>query len=124
MTAVNKLFINYEAFKIFKEIDQNPAWYGRLPDREAEELLKGQSQYTYLLRSSDLPNQFFLSFIQSDLSLEHRAIGRLDKGWFFQNGDVHRSSSYLALIPEIMHCSFQQCRPLVKYSEGKLNSRV
>lgn len=98
------------------EIHQHPAWHGALTQQEAESLLKNQAPYTYLLRSTADPKQFYLSFIQPDLTSDHRFFVMQNEtlGWFYQNANPHEAGLLQDLIPEIMHCSKEECSPLIR----------
>lgn len=97
------------------EISQHPAWHGLLTEQEAEVLLKNQTPYTYILRGTEDPMKFYLSFIQPDLTPDHRLFVMQDaSGWFYQNFDPHRAAFLKDLIPQIMHCPAQNCLPLCK----------
>lgn len=96
------------------EIQQRPEWHGVLPEAEAEERLKQHLPKTYLLRGTDQQDKFYLSFVQADLTVEHRyfMMDSKKKEWFYQNGDPHHMTSIQQLIPEIMHCQSHECIPL------------
>ncbi len=96
------------------EIQQRPEWHGILSEVDAEKLLKQQPPNTYLLRGTHQQDKFYLSFVQSDLKIEHRYFMMDDrkKEWFYKNGDPHHITSIQLLIPGIMHCQPYECIPL------------
>ena len=102
------------------EIQQRPEWHGILSETETEERLKGHLPKTYLLRGTDQQNKFYLSFVESDLKIEHKyfMLENGKKKWFYQNGDPYRLTSIDELIPQIMHCQIDECTAL-KNSYGK-----
>ena len=97
-----------------EEIYHRPEWHGNLPQEEAEDLLGKESPNTYLLRGSHLPDMFYLSFVGSDLKIEHLyfMLDQEKKEWFYKNGDPHHLTSLELLIPQMMHCPAYRCLPL------------
>jgi hypothetical protein len=96
------------------EIQQRLEWHGVLSEEEAEERLKLQPPKTYLLREADQQGKFYLSFVQSDLKIDHQyfMMDGKKKKWFYKNGDPHHITSLQLLIPQIMHCHSHECIPL------------
>lgn len=98
------------------EIQQCPEWHGVLSEAEAEERLRLQPPQTYLLREADQHGKFYLSFVQSDLTIVHQyfLMDSTKKEWFYKNGDPHHIPSLPLLIQQIMHCPSHECLPLKK----------
>ncbi len=102
-----------------KEIETHVAWHGKISGMYCEALLREHSAFTYLLRTGEEEGHFYLSFVQSPLSFKHQpfVIRFSVKGWFYQNGYTGITPDLDELISLIMHCSSEQCRPLVKQEE-------
>src|SRR5882724_4715796 len=103
-----------------EEIESHPAWHSDISEIESEQLLRDENLFTYLLRSGEKENFYFISFIKEDGSIKHQFFTlELDrKGWFYRNGmtggpqeiiskDLHK------LIPMMMHCDLLSCTPLM-----------
>jgi hypothetical protein len=98
------------------EIQKHPAWCGLITAQEAEELLFGKLPLTYLLRSTEKPDCFFLSFIPQNgpcyhqiFHIEH-SFGR----WLYRNGDLHHAETLEDLVPLVMHCTKSEIIPFQK----------
>lgn len=105
-------------------ITSHPAWVGEVSEEEANQLLKGKSALTYILRSAEKEYAYFISFVQQDQSIKHQYFTlELDrKGWYYKNGIVYKngiatgipteiiSENIDDLIPQMMHCHPTECK--------------
>ena len=94
-----------------KEIERSPAWHGTVSEKEAETLLHNQKPFTYMLRTGNEGNQFFISYVKADSS-----IGHVDfifdvsaKKWFYKNSAWHYEDNINALLQYMMHCDPAAC---------------
>lgn len=125
MTDMNITLVNCSTYRtdcqMEQEMYERSDWYGKLLENQAEELLLKQPPNTYLLRGTDDPEKFYLSFVGSHLKIQHQyfMMDRGRKEWFYENGDTNRVISLKLLIPKIMHCFPHECIPL-KRDEPRL----
>jgi hypothetical protein len=74
---------------------------------------------TYILWTEEstiegkLVQQHFLSYMETDLKVEHRTFSH-PSDWFYQNLDPHHAKDLADLIPKMMHCKPNECKMLIK----------
>jgi hypothetical protein len=102
-----------------KEIEAHAAWHGKISGMYCEALLREHPAFTYLLRTGEEEGHFYMSFVQAPVSFKHQpfVIRFSLNGWFYQNGYTGITPTVDELIPLIMHCSPEQCRPLMKQKQ-------
>lgn len=98
-------------------IKSHPAWHGFISEQEAERCLKHQPSFTYLLRQGE--HQYFISFVKEDGAIKHQffVLEHSRQGWYYRNGGTGGPQEIVSenleeLIPMMMHCRADQCRPL------------
>jgi len=105
---MNLRAVNEETQDIISELYALPAWKGFLSGLEAEEFLKGQSQFAYVLREGEVVNNFYISYVGNEGVIRHQPfkITITYGGWFLQNGSV--TGPFLnvpieSILPRLMH---------------------
>jgi hypothetical protein len=81
---------------------------------KAEALLNGRDTFSYVLRRGEEENEYYISFVNGDGGVKHqRFILEYDrKGWWYKNGTEHEPTEAVdELIPCMMHCSIENCKP-------------
>src|SRR5262249_22040524 len=107
---------------IAHEIEQHPAWLGTISGLRAEKLLRSYTRpYLYILRSGEGPGNYYLTFIQADLTIKHQPflITETNRGWHFENGGAggpFLTESFDEVLHLIMHCTPQDPTPLTFWS--------
>lgn len=101
------------------EVQQHPAWQGKMEDIEAEQLLQSQEILTYLLRKDQEDFVYYISFVKPDFSVKHQrfTLEYDPKGWYYRNGGGDGPTAIVAhtveeLIPQMMHCPLEECKYL------------
>ncbi|MFI5334773.1 MAG: SH2 domain-containing protein [Chlamydiales bacterium] len=97
------------------EIKQHPAWNEHIKDEaQSESALLGKPVFTFLLRPGKDTEHYFLSFVEADGAVYHKQVRILlsPRGWLYQNGGSLIRESINDLVPAVLHCSFEQCKPL------------
>lgn len=106
-----------QILSIFEEIEMHPAWYGSISGLSGEKMLRGKTTpYLYILRKGELENDYYITFISSDLTIRHQPFLITDSifGWHYENGciggplrlEVNRFDD---IIHQIMHCQKGEC---------------
>lgn len=106
---------------IEEEVESHPAWHGCLAGLEAEDLLKGQLPFVYLLRTGEKPSHYYISYVLPDLTIKHQPLWVKDtpQGWYYRNftaAGPFMNTPFEKVIHAILHCQSQQCRPLKRSS--------
>ncbi len=103
-----------------KEIENHVAWHGKITGMLCEALLRDQSPFTYLLRAGEEELHYYLSFVQAPVTFKHQPfiIEFSVKGWFYRNGYTGIAPTVEEIIPMIMHCSPEECHPLIPKNLG------
>lgn len=107
-----------------KEIDQNDphihshvAWCGHITGLDAEEKLKGERLFVYLLREGESPSNYYVSFVDLDGRIKHQPflIRLSPHGWYCRNGNgsgPFLNQTIEEVVHLIMHCKQEECAPL------------
>lgn len=96
-------------------IQKHPAWQENIDTASAEALLEGSRPFTYLLRKGEKEHVYFITFVKGDLAIKHQRFTlEFDpKGWFYRNGGTGTTEIVAEtlenLIPQMMHCSVEEC---------------
>jgi hypothetical protein len=118
MNKLNIKLITEDHF-IEKSILLHPAWHGKITGLESEALLKFRHPYSYLLREGEKRSHYYVSFVAADQSTRHQpfAIIYTKAGWYCRQGTEYGpfiTQTVDDLIPRIMHCNIEDCKPLMK----------
>ncbi len=89
------------------------SWYGLMESAEAEELLQGQKNGTYLFRIDEI-GDIFLSGVNNVNTVQHAKIENRRSIWWAFNGNDYKSNVLHELIPLSLHCEKGECSPLIK----------
>lgn len=97
------------------EIMSHVAWYDGLTGSEAELLLRGNSDMTYLLRSGEREDHFYLTYVKNECYFTHIpfTINRDLEQWFYMNSRPRFATTLERFIPDVMHAKATDCVPLV-----------
>ena len=106
------------------EIFSHSAWHGDISGVECEDLLRGLTPGSYLLREGERKFQYYLSFVIGDsFSFKHQPFLIINSNsqmvWGYRNGAHRWVSSLESLIPMILHCSLDRCHPVPNVIYGK-----
>jgi hypothetical protein len=98
-------------------IQIHPAWQGKIAGLEAEDRLKGQAPFVYLLREGEYPSHYYVSFVLPDHTIKHQPflIRITPQGWYCRNGSgigPCLNKTIEDVIDKIMHCRPDECTPL------------
>lgn len=99
------------------EIKQHPAWNENIKtEMQSESILMGEPVFTFLFRPGRDPNDilsYFLSFVGMDGVIYHKPLQILlsPRGWLYRNGSTIIRESVHDLVPAVLHCTYEQCRP-------------
>ncbi len=98
-----------------EEITHHIAWYGNLTGTEAEIILRGKSDMTYLLRQGEKEGHFYLTYVKDECSFTHIpfTVNAVIKQWFYRQGFPRFAPTLKGFIPEIMHAEEADCIALV-----------
>ena len=106
---------------IVREIEEHPAWHGRVSGLEAEKMMRGRKiPYLYILRAGEYETDYYVTFLLPDLSIKHQPFIITDtaEGWYFENtggGGPFTTASIDDVLHLIMHCGKQA--PVAKVSK-------
>ena len=106
-----------ENFIIEKSIQESVCWQGKITGLEAEDLLRGNAAYTYLLRTGEKPQNYYISFVEPSGLIKHQPIEirYFADAWFSRNylvGGPYKHETIEQIIHKMMHCAPGQCLPL------------
>jgi len=103
-----------------EEIESHAAWHGRITGMACEAQLRGQPPLSYLLRKGEEEGHYYLSFVQTPVCFRHQPfiIESSVQGWFYQNGYTGIAPTVEEIIPMIMHCTLEECRPILPRNLG------
>jgi hypothetical protein len=100
-----------------EQIHAHFAWHGDVDAKQAESVLEGKDSFTYLLRTGEEENAYFITFVKEDLSIKHQrfTLEYDRKGWYYKNGGPPGISEIVSetlerLIPQMMHCESGVCK--------------
>jgi len=95
------------------EIKQHPAWNENIDEMKSEAMLATAPVFTFLLRPGKDMYHYFLSFVEADGTIHHKQVKILlsPRGWLYQNGGSTIRENINDLVPAVLHCTFEQCRP-------------
>ena len=108
----DQMYVN----EVEQQLHLHPAWQGSLAGLYAEDKLKGQAPFTYLLRSGEIDSHYYVSFVLPDGSIKHQPflIKVTSGGWFCRNGYVvgpFLNMPFQEILHLIMHCEKSDCIP-------------
>lgn len=98
---------------IVQELEEHPAWHGRLSGLDAEKMMRGRKiPYLYILRAGEYEMDYYVTFVLPDLSIKHQpfVIIASPEGWYFENtgnGGPFTTASIDDVLHLIMHCGKQ-----------------
>lgn len=100
------------------KIEHHTAWKGILSQEDAENLLKNQKPFTFLIRQepAQVDNsclKYFVSFVNQKSEIEH-LFCTFNPGkqiFFYQNLIGYNATSIEELIPCMLHCEKAYCQP-------------
>lgn len=101
----------------YPQVEQHPAWHGKMAGLEAQDILQGRSPHVYLLRAGELPSHYYVSFVCESKTVQHVPfmIRTTPNGWFCRNatgsGPFMRQTID-EVIHTIIHCDKETIRPL------------
>ncbi len=106
-----------ESFIIEKSIQESVCWKGKITGLEAEDLLRGNSAYTYLLREGEKSQNYYISFVEPSGYIKHQPIEirYFAEAWFCKNYLVsgpYKNEKIEEIIHKPMHCAQEECQPL------------
>ncbi len=99
------------------EIMNHVAWYDDLTGSEAELLLRGEPDMTYLLRRGEKEEHFYLTYVKDECYFTHIpfTINHDLQQWFYMNSKPRFAADLARFIPDIMHAEATDCIPLVPF---------
>ncbi len=118
MSTITKEFSSADFMqKKVDEIKSHQAWYAGLTGTDAEIIIRGQSDMTYLLRQGEREDHFYLTYVKNECEFTHIpfTVNPVIKQWFYRNFAARFASTLDAFIPEIMHVDAADCKPLVSF---------
>ena len=113
---VERLFPSFVQEKV-SEMTSHIAWYGDLTGTEAELLLRGKPDMTYLLRKGEKEDHFYLTYVKDECYYTHIpfTVNHNLQQWFYMNAKPRFAASLERFIPDIMHAEATRCFPLVPF---------
>ena len=113
----------HEITSITPEIEQHPAWVGKVSALVVEKhLRKFQIPYLYVLRAGETQGAYYVTYI--DPNAEHNKIVHrpfvitiTSEGWVCENGGVHGpyvNATIDDVLHSIMHCEEGDCIPYIE----------
>ena len=111
------VFQQCDIHDVIEEITHLPSWQGMISGLQAENLLKGQKPFVYLLRRGEYESNFYVSFVGADYTLRHQPfeIVMTPEGWHCINGvgaGPYGNMLFIEIVHNIMHCLPHDCSPL------------
>lgn len=89
-------------------------WRPAMSAAAAEQVLSGQSSYTYLLRRSEFGRGFSISYVRMDGIVVHDSFTLLDpKFGIFRNGGPQHVGRLEKVIRDMMHCPLHVGQPIL-----------
>lgn len=124
MTAILKEHASECTYQhvVIREIETHSAWQGHISGLEAQKLLEGKNTpYLFILRKGEFENNYYVSFIGSDLTIRHQpfVITEDSKGWNCQNSGSwgpYTTASFDDILHLIMHCGKLEPKPHIPLS--------
>lgn len=97
------------------EIKNHCAWYADLTGTDAEIIIRGKPDMTYLLRQGEREDHFYLTYVKNECEFKHIpfTVNPVIKQWFYRNFCTRFAPTLEAFIPEIMHVDAKDCKALV-----------
>jgi hypothetical protein len=100
------------------QVEQHPAWHGLIAGLEAEDRLRGQQTFTYLLRKGEIPNHYYVSFVLTDGTFKHQPfmVHTTPHGWYCKNASGTGPFLNLTIddvVHIIIHCEKEDVTPLM-----------
>lgn len=87
-------------------------WKGHLSSHNAEQILKGKSPFSYLIRLGEEKSKFTLSYVRADGAIQHVHFVLVDWVYgIFQNGGPFKATLDV-LIRYKMNCTESQACPV------------
>ena len=117
MVALNKQYtspntIGSVQFDLDAELSKH-AWRPNMDYDSAEDVLKGKSAYTYLLRRSMQRGKFEISFIRPDGGIYHDQFTLINpKMGIWRNGHYSHIGNLHKVIRDMMDCAMHEGQPL------------
>lgn len=95
------------------EIKQHAGWNEKMDEAKSESVLMGAPVFTFLLRPGKDMYHYFLSFVEADRTIHHKQVKILlsPRGWLYQNGGALIRENISDLVPSVLHCTPEQCKP-------------
>lgn len=115
--------ILHDSYTVEEDIENHPAWLGRISGLKAEKILRGKkTPYLYVLRAGEAEGDYYISFILPDFSIKHQpfVITHTSEGWYFENCNVEGpfiKASINQALNLIMHCHQEKCTPFIVKNE-------
>jgi len=108
--------INFMQDKI-DEIKNHHAWHADSTGTDAEIIIRGQPDMTYLLRQGEREDHFYLTYVKNECEFTHIpfTVNPVIRQWFYRNCFPRFAPTLDAFIPEIMHADAEDCKPLVSF---------
>ena len=105
---------NFTQEKIY-EVKHHCAWYADLTGTDAEIIIRGQPDMTYLLRQGEREDHFYLTYVKNECEFAHIpfTVNSTIRQWFYRNYCCRFAPTLDLFIPEIMHVDAVDCKPLV-----------
>lgn len=93
---------------------QHIAWRGHTDEQASIELLCGEDPFTYFLRAGKDSYHYFLSYVDANRLIQQQliTIEFSVRKWLYRNGFPHNQETLDELIPCVLHCTAQECKPL------------
>ena len=111
--------VSSEEFVIEKSIQESPCWYDEVTGLEAEDLLRGEKAFTYLLRVGEKSHNYYVSFVEPSGLIKHQpiVIKYFGEAWFCRNYNhigPNTDETIEQIVHKIMHCEQEDARALNK----------
>lgn len=105
-----------------QEIQEHPAWLGKVSGLEAEKMLREKKPYHYVLRAGEFALEYYVTFAHADGTVRHQpfVITIAQEGWYYENGGVngpYTEATIGEVIYQIMHCEEDECEPLINFAK-------
>lgn len=106
---------------IHREIQTNPAWFGRISGLVADKMLRNKKiPFLYILREGECDEggrtNYYISFLLRDLSIRHHpfVIATTAEGWYYDDADTggpFKDTSFENVLHLMMGCQQGDCVP-------------
>lgn len=102
------------------EIQNHPAWLGRVSGLKADKMLRGQKRgFLYILREGEQKGNYYISYTLPNLTIKHQPfnLNFTSEGWSYENSNsagLYAGATIDEVLHLIMNCEKSECLPLVQ----------